>query len=314
MRKYDFHISIFCLTLFLLVFVVQNGFAGETSSGPDRVLGGHTFLVISNMADPFISTRFGSVTMGGIGNWHLGVDIPLQGSVVLTQGDYLLGIFGLGIDCQFQITDSMALRTALGGIILSGVNTNALLCFGASIAYAFSGGISLNVIRNRNFKLSLSADINQDNILMIRPGEFVAESLGAGMLKTDSLLDQTNATGITLGAEAAWALFDFLGSYGMIIYKYEFPPADSNILTPGIGISFDMFPLLKFPFGIGLNYKAAVDIEDLRYPTHNLGVGLFVTGRENILIGLEIIGNVNNIENIFIVSGLNAVFRIRYYW
>jgi hypothetical protein len=314
MMNMRYHVT-FMICIGMILALTSNGFAETEVNEPDRFLGGHTFVVTGSVPDPFVSTRVGSITSIGLGNLNIAADIPLSGGVVLKKGDYMLGILGIGTELQLGLAEWIALRAAVVGIVFSGINLNAVFSYGASIGYAYSGGIMVRMLRTDAFQCSLSVDLEQNSFFGIKPAQFVADSLASGELSTDRLLNQADATGIAAGVHAAYTVCRSIGMWGSISFKHSMTAdPDTDQLVPGIGISVDLNPLFTIPVGLDTNYRVEITIADTGYPTHHMVLGLFVTGRTNFICGIEGDVYLRNIDDILIISGIQCAFRMRYFW
>lgn len=135
---------------------------------PKRSLGGHNFVPIDILGDPFVGTYVRSSTGGGTAV-GLALAVPdLDGdSDGVFKAD--VSFISLGIEYQQNITNWLALR--IGGVAGArlGTTVEALLAEGATAVYGYNIGLSAQVVRSQRFVLSASLDASPSKAYGISP-------------------------------------------------------------------------------------------------------------------------------------------------
>jgi hypothetical protein len=307
-------------TTILCVILISCGLGQALAQGndpkqPDRVLGRHAFLPVDLVPDPFVNTRFSMSTGVGFGQMELSQDVPVGGDVTMPAGTYNLAVLGQILDLQLGLLDWLALRGKLGGFVLSGLDMNAALNFGASVNYEWEAGAIFRILRTKMFQLSISGDFSSDNTLGIKPAQFIGASFASGSISTDNLFSKENNYGFSTGTQIALALHDSLGLWLSAKYAHAFKDdGGTGTVITGSGLSFDLHPLIRVPLGLVGYYQLEQGLEDTDEPLHYFGAGVFISGRDNLALGIEGAVMMANYNDILKVNAYQAAFKMRYYW
>jgi hypothetical protein len=302
------------LVVMTMIIAVSNvAFAAEGHSAPDRVLGGHSFIPSIAVPDPFVNTKFGTSTGVGLGFMDI-----LQDVGHYTAGTHNLAVLGESFDLQLGLFDLLALRAKLSGQVMSGVNADGLLNTGANVGYDYELGATVRVLRLDRFQLAVNASLVQNNGININPGP-VINSLLEGGSSTSGLISKSNTTGFLAGTQLALALHESFGIWINGQYQHEMDgDVTTKTLILGSGLSFDMDPLIGFPLGFGAHYKLEYSLEDHIDPWHYFGGGVYITGRQNVVLGLEGQASMFSISSddtkIVDLFGFEGAVKLYYYW
>jgi hypothetical protein len=121
------------------------------------------------------------------------------------------------------------------------------------------------------------------------------------------------------GTQLALALHESFGIWLSGQYQHEMDgDQTSKTLLLGSGLSFDMYPLISFPLGIGAHYKLQYSLEENIDPWHYFGGGVYLTGRQNLVLGLEGQATLFSVSSgdtkILDFFGIEGAIKLYYYW
>lgn len=125
---------------------------------PKRSLGGHNFVPIEMLGDPFVGTYIRNATGGGKAVGRQLAVPDLDGGIAgYAEAD--IGFIGLAIEYQQNITNRLAFRLSATGGARLGTSVEALLAEGATAVFSYGMGLSGQVVRSNRFALAATADI-----------------------------------------------------------------------------------------------------------------------------------------------------------
>jgi hypothetical protein len=289
--------------------------AAMAEDSPQRILGKHAFIPSDVVSDPFTGTYFSFSTGIGIGSMDLAVDVPLEGDMTIPADLYKMVVLGEKLDLQLSILDWLAIRGGLEGLVLSGADLGSALNMGAVVNYNWGAGAVVRVFRSEKLQLSASFDFVQDNSLEIKPATFLDSSITQGNIATDKLLTKVKGFGFKGGAQAAFAINDSFGIWANAEFQHlRKDDLGDNAIIAGSGLSLDLYPSVSVPLGLIGYYQMEQGFEEGDKPEHQFGGGLFITGRENLSLGLEAAVQMSEQNDIMKTFALIAAFKMRYYW
>lgn len=289
--------------LFASVISVHPGFAqddggqGGASAGSSDLklpnVGGHVFVPIGIVPDPFIRTYF-RMTLG------LGQAFDVQSVAVEIDGEPVVGLKGdilfLGADVEYSqaLKDWVAFRASIVASGRLGTNVGTLLSSGISTASGFRFGWLFRLLESQ--KVALSGDVSFSNrsFTIINVNSFV-EDIVAG--RPPQLTKKVPSTRVTGGVRVAWGVSELFGVNGILDTGYgeSINPneGDKIFYTLGANFDFDLRAFSSIPLGVATAFK--IDSfpeggEDVENALRSTSLKIAYNGREDFSIGLAISG------------------------
>lgn len=294
---------------FLSMLVVSVPALAVDYAPADRVLGGHVFQYPTLQRSAFVETSFG-VRQGGA---YYTVD---PGGLSLLDGRKLELIGATeGADLTLRLADWLGLELGVAGSVVVGNNIRSLFLSGGSFSYAGDAGLVVRVLRLEGTQLSLRAfggyragrDIALLSLVgavISRPGVTLEDVIGGrlGELLTMPVRSWDVGGGV-YAAQALGRLFSLQASVSVRnswITERPFDPlldvrVDQNdtalyfLGALAAGLDFAQFhvPVAILGEYLFADGKRSGDTgDDVWLMTHNLGLGLFYSGRQNLQLGL----------------------------
>jgi len=277
--------------------------SGPAPNGEDRVLGGHRFMVSDFVPAPFITTDFTILTGLGLG------------SANVAGAANQLGALSEGVRLQVAPIDWLSLRAGATGIVLSGVNQDAALNYGAAVGYGLLGGASAGWRFDR-LRVAGSIDIEQDQSYNFNILSAIQQSVAAGAVNASTLLVNTSVLTITAGGQAAYGFSPAAGAFGAVqlaSVSYSGSASQSDVtMAAGGGLSIDLGPVIRFPVGFLAAYNLLLDFPSSgasSATSHQISGGVYYTGSSHLQLGVE--GRATLETDLTIFEG---VFCMRYFW
>jgi hypothetical protein len=286
-----------------LAAVLTSSLAGQDRV-PKRTLGGHNFVPIELLGDPFTGTYVRNSTGGGTAvGLKLGIPDLEGGTVGIAEAN--IGFLTLGLEYQQNITHWLALRIGGSGGARLGTSIEALLAEGATAVFGFHFGATAQVIRAERFALNASVDVIPNKAYGISPLDFARSVIDNGLDSASSLLKKANGRHIFLGLRPAYALTPWLGLMG----QFEFGPAKARTdeeveeeeeeqketqLAFGLGASINLAGASGTPIGFTVAYQHKTGLigqGDVSGGADSWNAGIFYTGRRNFIVGLDILAS-----------------------
>jgi hypothetical protein len=268
--------------------------------GDGRKLNDHQFIESESLESPFITTSLASLTGAGFATAK---DLKID-----------LGLFAQGFRYNIAFLDWLSIRAGINGKILSGANAQSALLFGLQLSYDYSIGAKIRALRIGGFQLSASLDVSFDNSVQMSPRDAIVESINKGDISTKTLLNIRSATVTTPGIQLAYAFGSTVGLWfalKQLIAQADGESESYSSTEAGVGVSLNFNQSLGLPVGSSLTYRSiSDDSEDTEEYT---GIGLFYTGRPELLTGVEVeLGKIT--ASRITIDTYNALFKLRYYW
>ena len=298
----------------LLVSLAVFGQTQEAVSPSGRVLNGHLFLPSEVVGDPFITTYLGEGTAFGYATISAN-QVDNQGNVV-GKTQFRLGSLGQGFNFQLGIQDSWAIRLAASGMVLSGINAESALTFGATIGYSLSTGATYSFLLG-GVRLAGALDLEYSPHYTVSPLVALVNALVNNTIDTSTLFTSQDTIRLRPALLAAMGLGPALGLRAVVDYVHESvsgTQASSNgAIGLGAALDFDFHALTPVPLGLLAGYKLSMPTAGV--VGHQLSFGLFYTGRSNLGLGLETVMQLpaapaGTSDFLILLVGIN----LRYYW
>ncbi|HKP29426.1 MAG TPA: hypothetical protein VJU15_08480 [Gemmatimonadales bacterium] len=271
---------------------------------PKRTLGGHNFVPIELLGDPFTGTYVRNSTGGGKA---VGLKLPipdLEGGI-LGYAESDVGFLTVGLEYQQNITNWLAFRVGGSGGARLGTSVQALLAEGATATFGYNFGLSVQAVRTERVALSVSADMVPNKIYGISPLDFARSVIENGLDSASSLLNKGSGRRLFIGLRPAWAVKPWLGLQG----QFEIGPnrareeGDSGKVeseetktqtTFGAGASVNLMMVSRTPLGFHLAYQrknGLITGDDVSGGADTWNLGIYYTGRRAFVVGLDIVSS-----------------------
>ena len=284
-----------------------------------RSLAGHRFIPADDVPDPFVGTFVGMSAALGLSGLS---DVPMVDRFSRSTGetkDLDLATLGQSLDLQLGLLDWLALRARLSGAILSGSDSTGALLYGAEFAYAYAFGASLRLLRASRVQIAVSGDVRRGTGSLIQPLESITRSLLAFRITTKGLFAETTSTEWGGGLQMALALHPVIGLWASGRYVYVDREVGgqgsaSDELEAGVAASVDLAPATPVPIGLLASVVTRDSFKKGSSGTTTVGAGLFYTGREELVLGVELSVGRDTLDSGIQMAGYLGIFRLRYYW
>jgi len=269
-----------------------------------RMLGGHNFVPIELLGDPFTGTYVRNST--GFGK-ALGLKVPIPdlegGTLGVAEAD--IGFLTLGLEYQQNITNWLAIRVGGTGGARLGTSIEALLVEGATAVFGYSFGLSAQVIRSERFTLGASADVIPNKAYGISPLDFARSVIDNGLDSASSLLKKGKGRRTFFALRPAYVLTPWLGLVG----QFEVGPARSRTdeeveaeeeeekvtqTTFGLGASVNLRGSSGTPIGFTAAYQHKSGLlgqGDVSGGADTWSFGIFYTGHRAFIVGLDMLSS-----------------------
>jgi hypothetical protein len=286
-----------------------------------RELNGHYFIPSNVAVDPFTATYFGSQT--GFG--YLSATVPDQVKLLLGSGGQsptvtvpLLPVtqgFGLQIGILPRF---WALRVSATGIAVVPASGDGAASYGSRLGYDISGGTTLSFRIANVLRIGAVLDVDYGSFYLVQFGPTLQALRRTGQLDTSSLVVNRNLTTVSGRVALALAPHRLLGLTAAAQYVHTFLlqgdlKSDSGALGFTAALDLDLRAVSPIPIGLIGSYAFLAQVQDTSLVTHQIGAGIYYTGRRNLVLGpeaqvfLPTAGNGNQ-------QILYGVITLRYYW
>jgi len=277
--------------------------SGMTAGGDSRTLGGHRFIVSEFVPTPFVTTDFTVMTSLGYGSADLGGTTNQ------------LGALSEAMRLQVAVTDWLAVRGGASGLVLSGIDQDAALNYGAALGYSLLGGATASWRFDR-LRVGGSLDLELDRSYNFNILSAINASILATTVDASTLLSTSNTLTVSAGAQVAYGVSSVLGVFGamQVASVSSSGSASSGDVeaAAGGGVSVDLDPLVHFPIGLLGAYDLLLEFPSdgsASTTSHQLSGGVYYTGAPHLQLGVEVRATLQ--PNLTILEG---VFGMRYFW
>ena len=269
---------------------------------PKRTLGGHNFVPMELLGDPFTGSYVRNSTGGGKA---MGLKSPitdLEGEIT-GYTDASIGFLTIGLEYQQNVTNWLALRVGGSGGARLGTSLEALLAEGATATFGYNFGVAVQAVRTERLAVSVSADMVPNKIYGISPLDFARSVVEHGLDSASSLLNKGNGRRLFVGLRPAWAVKPWLGLQG----QFEIGPnraqeeGDSGKVeseetktqtTYGLGASVNLMMVSQTPLGFHVAFQhknGLITGDDVSGGADTWNFGIYYTARRAFVVGLDIL-------------------------
>lgn len=264
----------------------------DTTFLPSR--GKHVFTSISNVDDPFVSTKF-----------HLGFGIAeiVETEIPITIGEYNTTIkfepdifySTGGAEIQYAIRDWAAVNIKAYGLARLGNNFLSLASEGVSAASSFNIGWLFRIAHNEDLMFSASISLNTTDLTFI-------DILGRAdtmITQIDTVIDRqivTDYQSLTTQSDLRFAV-RFSDVFGLVaklsggfgeVYASE--KRSQVQYTFGMALSIDLRNWIHIPFGVGLGGTLTSNdwrFNDAKPPVYSGNINIAFYNRNDFTVGVE---------------------------
>jgi len=271
---------------------------------PKRTLGGHNYVPMDLLGDPFVGTYVRNATGGGkaIG---LKVPIPDLEGGILGYAESDIGFITVGLEYQQNVTNWLAFRLGGSGGARLGTSIQALLTEGATATFGYNFGLSVQAVRTERLAMSVSADMVPNKIYGISPLDFARSVVENGLDSASALLKKADGRRLFIGVRPAYTVTPWLGLQG----QFEIGPnrarqkGDSGQVeseetktqtTVGLGASVNLMGASQTPIGFNLAFQhksGIIGSGDISGGADTWNLGIWYTGRRAFIVGLDIVSS-----------------------
>lgn len=282
----------------VLSLAIARTAAGESG----RSLGGYRFIPVSNVEEPFVTTRFDNFT--GLA-WASGLEFPLL--VIDTDPpDTLLSLGGnfLFVLARFDYRHAVHPRISLvisgSGASRVGTSASALLSQGVTVLTTGRLGAVVEMWRYDRAVVSAALGTTYSDGLIIDFVQFVEDVID-GDYQNAAIVKDASGFSVDGSLRGAWAVNRWAGILAAAGIGYSDVKGLSENLRWRAAVSgtVDFGQRGNAPLGLSLS----LDADRLRpQPIQSeyalgIGIGIYYTGREDLNLGLELKGSRLPLEN-----------------
>lgn len=220
------------------------------------------------------------------------------------QQDIRLGNLTPNLDVQVAILKSLAVSLGLTASEVTGLNSNSVLFYGASVSYNFNFGIIYELHREEREVFSVALNVLRPHTLAISPFQAAESAINSYLQNSDPSLVQATANTVwepqIRGAYAFNPVFGAQADLGLNLNTYSSDvsqPSGSKLLF-ALGVDTNLNQPLSVPIGFSLAYQRDQILSLGSSNGDFITAGVFTTARKSFTAGLEL-GKV-------FVSGINA--------
>ena len=290
------------------------GMGGESAGS--RVLDGHLFLPSDIVDDPFTPTYFDESTGFGLAGLST-TDVDSQGNVAGTS-QFNLGAIGQEFKLQVEAMDSLAIRFAANGTVLSGIDAQSALIAGATLGYALSGGVTYSFMLGK-VRMAGAFDLEYAPSYTVSPVGALLNTLSTGKIDAGTLFSSSQDIRLRPAFLAAVGLSPSIGLRGAIDFEEDVnksggQSANTGVIDLGTAVDFELRSVTPLPLGVLAGYKVTIPTSGDSWG-HQLTLGLFYTAQHNLGLGIQALVQLPSapagISNYYVFTGS---LLLRYYW
>lgn len=313
--------SVFLPTLAFLSLIATPALGQEQRDKSLPVLGGHNFLISSQVPDPFITSYIRNATGGGIAFNIDNVLTDAAGDTILNeQGD--VGFLNLGFEYQGALADWVAIRVGFEGAARLGTSAASLLGSGVSAVYGYYLGASFRLVEAERVFVSATADLTGNTIYDIGVLRIVQEAIDEGDIPDSSEVVESGTDKAAVGGvRLAWAASRLIGvrlNGGVGIADVFRESGSKFSFFAGAAVGFNFHNTTNIPIGLLAFFKAAnfsPGASDVAEEIYTSGIEVDYTGHEDFGLGLALawsrIPLTNSTQDI---NTFGATINLRYFF
>jgi hypothetical protein len=250
-----------------------------------HVLNGHTFLPSFGVAAPFANSTASTVLGVALGNF--------TAPTATGDTDIKLAAFSPQFEGQIRAYDRLAISLGATGNIVTGINGESALRYGASTSYKLSVGALYELIRDETKVISVALTLERPHTYTVSPLETaksaLRDALGGGGAEAVQSNAQTDWRPNLRAAYAFNPVFGIRGLMGMRFTALKEDEAESSQtrLNLGFAVDTDLKPWIGFPVGFTVNYLRNQTVSAGAANSDTLTLGIFETFAQGFNLGLE---------------------------
>jgi opacity protein-like surface antigen len=304
------------LTLAAGAALAQDEDLGE---GRERHLNGHGFLPSLYVGDPFVASTFQNHTGGGVAMDYQTVFNDLEGEPLFTlEGNVFFASLGLGY--QQNLGRRWAVGLQGSADIRAGTNAETFISDGADVDRNGALWAAFRLTRGEKSQTAVGLDWSYSKVTFFTPGDFARHIADGGSLEDAPIVVSEKVWTTRIVVNWAYAVnprfgFRLNGGFGL----YE-PPLTSGVAKASHRVGglaeYDFHPGGGLPIGLTLGYTQALPDDDPYTGQSGTLFGLWYTGKEAFVVGVEGGAMKFPVENQTSdkVKSMFGVITLRYYF
>lgn len=226
----------------------------------------------------------------------MGFGWATQDSPTLLSGTQNLALasFSPLVAGQVKVGKSFAVLLGFSGVVITGINTNSIINYGATVQYSYLLGVLYEITRSEKTVFSVGLQLQHPHTLAISPAGIIPQAIqnivGAASPNFQSSSVQEVWTPTLRIAHAFLPEFALKADLGANLSSYtdeDTTDARSQGVF-GLGIETDLNPLLHVALGITLNYTRNQVLVPGASNSDTFEFGLYETFRHAFNAGFEL--------------------------
>ncbi len=217
----------------------------------------------------------------------------LEGNEIVLSGD--VAFLTLSVTYQHRLQDWLSLNASFAGWGRVGTSAQSALAQGVTTVFGVEFEARARAWRNDRAQLTVTARLRPAKVYRVTPFEFAVDILERGELTEDNeLVRASDGLGLIGGLRGAYAVRDWLGLGGLVEVGSAESLREENgreaRLSLGVSVSVDLAPRTDVPIGFlisGHRDSFSESADDIASSVRNFDVGVFYTGRDNFVVGLQ---------------------------
>jgi hypothetical protein len=272
-------------------------------------VGDHVFLPTAAFPSTFADSH--ATLAMGMGYGKYTVPSILGGG----SNELSLGSFAPAVEGQVTLFSRFAINFSLTGNLITGLNTESALLYGASTSYSINGGLLYEVIRADQAVLSAAFAVSRPHTLALSPAASVLTAVQNVVGTANS--DYTNSSVSTQwkpSARFSYALnsvFALKSLLGVTFLSFDEDTSESSAkMNIGFGLEADIAPVTPVPIAFSASYSRSQILTPGSQNADTLSFGLFETLSPSFNAGIEI-GKVwtNHVNSTLVVANLRVYYN-----
>lgn len=310
------------LPFLLLVAVASPASAqeapSESASLLDRTLGEHEFIQSRLVRDPFTAT-FVAFTVAHGYAWTTGPRLDVLGRS-FGERDYELGAIIQSVEAGVRFADWFSLRLAGATTVFTGLGGEAVLVVGSTALFTGLAGVTFGLPVGERSRLALTFDATWKPQWDVLVAAAVERAVRESAVGSQGLLVRSNDLFLVPGLAGAFGFNRTFGAGFSLQYVHTRRDVVNGdvehvgAFAAGLQLNADLAPATSIPIAFVGSYRVAVPFEDGEETDHEVGLGLFYSGRPELVLGLDASVRWFELRQVFDTTALFVTATLRYYW
>lgn len=310
------------LSFLLLVGVASPASAQEVPCEPapllDRTLGEHEFIPSRLVRDPFTAT-FVAFTVAYGYAWTTGPRIDVLGRS-FGERDYEIGGIIQSVEAGVRFVDWFSLRLSGTSTVFTGLGGEAALVVGSSALFTGQLGATFGLPVGARSRLALTFDAAWKPQWDVLIAAAIERAIRESAVRSANLLVRSNDLFLVPGLAGAFGFNRTFGAGFDLQYVHtrrDVVNGDVDhfgAFAAGLQLNADLAAATSIPIAFVGAYRVAVPFEGSEETDHEVGLGLFYSGRRELVLGLDASVRWFELRRVLDTTALFVTATIRYYW